>query len=389
MTTDLETMIDMLTADWPERVDWAERITDCEPACNGRKSLLDLAELRHYECACPFRIAYRSSMVMHSPLLTQLMESKWSVPVTGNNGRGGTKIEAPLPGNLTGPESVIQMIESAAWTICADWELDITPREGLDKHLTAISEDLHVGSATDLADAAGMLGPALRAALVYLGYRTGRVYLAEMVCPECCGALSVPRDLRGGSDDLVSVNCEGSPENAPCGRTWTPDQWVILHEVNRYIEEAKEILAVSKSVRGDKQTHCPANHSYAEHGRITKQGSRQCRACDRDRKAGRKPAEAREKTRTTPRSTRNAVHRALGKGAAVVDRVEMAQVYVRDQGVCHICRELVLPPSGFRGDEATMDHVKPLSAGGEHSYANVKLAHRACNSWKGADELLT
>lgn len=278
MTTDLETMIDMLTADWPERVDWAERITDCEPACNGRKSLLDLAELRHYECACPFRIAYRSSMVMHSPLLTQLMESKWSAPVTGNSGRGGTKIEAPLPGNLTGPESVIQMIESAAWTICADWELDVTPREGVDKHLAAISEDLHVGSAGDLADAAGMLGPALQAALVYLGYRTGRVYLAEMLCPGCGGALSAPAELQGYTD---VVQCEGSPEAAPCGHRWRTDEWLDLWHA--------AVIAPKPRPAPRRATHClKGGHLYdAANTRVSKDGKRHCRACDRARKAAR------------------------------------------------------------------------------------------------------
>jgi 5-methylcytosine-specific restriction endonuclease McrA len=40
-----------------------------------------------------------------------------------------------------------------------------------------------------------------------------------------------------------------------------------------------------------------------------------------------------------------------------------------------------------------MDHIVPFAAGGTHEPANVQLAHRVCNSRKGArllraDELL-
>jgi 5-methylcytosine-specific restriction endonuclease McrA len=31
---------------------------------------------------------------------------------------------------------------------------------------------------------------------------------------------------------------------------------------------------------------------------------------------------------------------------------------------------------------ATIDHIKPLSKGGEHSYANTALAHYGCNARK-------
>ena len=54
-----------------------------------------------------------------------------------------------------------------------------------------------------------------------------------------------------------------------------------------------------------------------------------------------------------------------------------AEVYARDGGRCHICAEPV------PRDQASLDHLVPISAGGEHSMANVSLAHRACNSRRG------
>ena len=52
-------------------------------------------------------------------------------------------------------------------------------------------------------------------------------------------------------------------------------------------------------------------------------------------------------------------------------------IYDRDAGICHLCR---LP---VRREDASVDHVIPLSKGGPSTMANLKLAHRRCNSAKG------
>ena len=49
----------------------------------------------------------------------------------------------------------------------------------------------------------------------------------------------------------------------------------------------------------------------------------------------------------------------------------------RDGWVCHICRQTVLP------EQASLDHVIPISKGGPHTRDNVKLAHLLCNQRKG------
>lgn len=45
-----------------------------------------------------------------------------------------------------------------------------------------------------------------------------------------------------------------------------------------------------RGLRGDMTTHCPAGHAYAEHGRRRERGSRDCRACARDRERRRRAA---------------------------------------------------------------------------------------------------
>lgn len=51
----------------------------------------------------------------------------------------------------------------------------------------------------------------------------------------------------------------------------------------------------------------------------------------------------------------------------------LREVAIRDGWRCHICGRKV------RRDEASIDHLVPLSHGGEHSLLNVALAHVRCN----------
>lgn len=61
----------------------------------------------------------------------------------------------------------------------------------------------------------------------------------------------------------------------------------------------------------------------------------------------------------------------------------MLDLATRDGWVCGLC----LGPIDWRvrGDhylEPTVDHVVPITAGGEHSMANAQLAHWTCNAAK-------
>jgi 5-methylcytosine-specific restriction endonuclease McrA len=69
--------------------------------------------------------------------------------------------------------------------------------------------------------------------------------------------------------------------------------------------------------------------------------------------------------------------KARRKQAPVIETVIRAVVFDRDGGLCGLCGEPVDPT---RYD---LDHIVPLKHGGEHSYANVQLAHPVCNMRKG------
>lgn len=70
----------------------------------------------------------------------------------------------------------------------------------------------------------------------------------------------------------------------------------------------------------------------------------------------------------------------------LIDRdISLRSLYERDKGFCHICGmhcdiELDTNDNYY----PSIDHVIPLARGGLHSWGNVMLAHRVCNSSKGA-----
>lgn len=77
---------------------------------------------------------------------------------------------------------------------------------------------------------------------------------------------------------------------------------------------------------------------------------------------------------------------------AMVDKdITLERLYKRDKGKCYICGQIcdwndctVRDNGVFIANDnyPSIDHVKPLSKGGKHSWKNIKLACRRCNSLK-------
>jgi hypothetical protein len=70
-------------------------------------------------------------------------------------------------------------------------------------------------------------------------------------------------------------------------------------------------------------------------------------------------------------------HRRALKRQAYVEVISRTAVYARDGGRCHICHKRVDPKKWH------LDHLIPLSKGGEHSYRNVAVACPKCNISRG------
>lgn len=75
----------------------------------------------------------------------------------------------------------------------------------------------------------------------------------------------------------------------------------------------------------------------------------------------------------------------LKRRGAVVENVNPIEVFERDGWRCQLCG--VRTPRKLRGtynDKAPeLDHILPISKGGEHSYVNTQCACRKCNGLKG------
>lgn len=68
--------------------------------------------------------------------------------------------------------------------------------------------------------------------------------------------------------------------------------------------------------------------------------------------------------------------------------ITLAKVYKHDHGVCYICgKHLILNDDYNRSDAPTIEHVVPICKGGTHTWNNVRLACRACNTAKGTKSL--
>lgn len=81
----------------------------------------------------------------------------------------------------------------------------------------------------------------------------------------------------------------------------------------------------------------------------------------------------------------------VGKGtrrarihSVIYESVDPIKVFKRDGWRCHICGDIA--PQQLRGtyDDLApeLDHIKPVSKGGAHTYANTACAHRKCNQDK-------
>lgn len=79
------------------------------------------------------------------------------------------------------------------------------------------------------------------------------------------------------------------------------------------------------------------------------------------------------------------------KQALIDNDITLEKLMRRDKYICHICKKKVnindfkITLEGYFITGAlypSIDHVIPISKGGKHSWDNIKLAHRDCNSKK-------
>lgn len=113
-----------------------------------------------------------------------------------------------------------------------------------------------------------------------------------------------------------------------------------------------------------------------------------CLGCGEDFKPPKKSV-----THCSPECSRLTIHQRNRKHlharrarllAATVEAFDPYEVFDRDGWICQICGGEI-DPAARRPDQlcVSLDHIIPLSRGGEHSRANTQAAHLICNVKKG------
>lgn len=96
----------------------------------------------------------------------------------------------------------------------------------------------------------------------------------------------------------------------------------------------------------------------------------------------------RDKAKASHKRTHRARRKAVIRGATI-ERVDPYMVFDRDRWRCRLCG--IRTPKTKRGtysDNAPeLDHINPLSQGGEHSYINTQCTCRKCNLVKSSKPL--
>ena len=71
--------------------------------------------------------------------------------------------------------------------------------------------------------------------------------------------------------------------------------------------------------------------------------------------------------------------RARKYNAPTVEKIDRQAIIERDRSICHICRRKVSQKN------MSLDHLISLANGGAHTSVNLAVAHKRCNSRRGAD----
>ena len=75
-------------------------------------------------------------------------------------------------------------------------------------------------------------------------------------------------------------------------------------------------------------------------------------------------------------------HRARLYGCEYDDTVSLKALLIRDNNKCQLCGCKVYRTKEWKANQATIEHIIPMSKGGGHTWQNVQLACQSCNSTK-------
>lgn len=158
----------------------------------------------------------------------------------------------------------------------------------------------------------------------------------------------------------------------------------------RYIGKATEVpwkqcqgCGLWLIVRFSQKLYCSERCSQITRGRMQRETAIEYGCCVRCgasfiRRAGWMGAHCSLRcSRATRKRNRKHIHRTRSKQG---ERITLRGLGERDGWRCHLCHRRVSTKPGNTNRSPSVDHLIPISAGGSHTWQNVALAHRECNS---------
>lgn len=195
-------------------------------------------------------------------------------------------------------------------------------------------------------------GTCLTCGAVFVGSKAGQVYCSTTCQQKDATRRRPKRPKVEGTCPICGTTFMGTARRMYCGKTCSRK----AHEANparpKCIECDRPAIARERC-----RSHWNALRRQ-ERGRENEAWNDRARAAYHQRRARKKNPDGR------------------------IEQITTADVAVRDREMCGICSTavdmtLIYPDPG----SPSLDHVIPLSRGGEHTWENVQLAHLGCN-WK-------
>jgi len=210
-------------------------------------------------------------------------------------------------------------------------------------------------------------------------------------CTKDCRIESIARaqGMRKREDILAEAACNQTHDCLVCGKIFKPKRAGFTKACSRecgwkisgYINALKKMggrVFVRTLIR--KKKKLPSDHPPTP---------KYCKRCN----TGFYPMikhqrfcsfDCKEENQRRSRRIAKSARRAKIRGAQV-EHVDPIKVFDRDAWRCKICHKKT--PKAYRGSTRDLapelDHILPLSKGGEHSYANTQCTCRKCNQMKG------
>lgn len=215
-------------------------------------------------------------------------------------------------------------------------------------------------------------------------------------CAVCCGSIRVPPSEASIRVTCGAALCREVLRRSRCGPMHGP----ILEDIGDVHGPAAPTWGVCEwcdrpfpvfGVGGRRRKYCSALHYNIATGRAPASVAvayGDCRECGvlycRPAKDDNGFCSARCSNRSRRRDNRakRRAHRRAG------EKFTLREIAERDGWRCHLCGKKV-PDREYaaRDRDPTIDHLVPVAHGGEHTRANVALAHNRCN-WERSDAVI-